>query len=113
MTDKAGGSKPDVEMKATDTESSKELRLARPDNFSGDKSQTEKFLLACQEYLKINAEVYKSNAAKIAFVLSFFRGGTAENYAVRKRREYVEGNYPDFKTFLAEVEAAFSPEESM
>lgn len=55
----------------------KELRLAVPSAFKGDRSKLNAFKSAVQLYLNINAGVYNTDARKIAFLLSLLQEGGA------------------------------------
>jgi len=58
-----------------------ELRITQPEAFNGDRKKARTFLNACRAYLRTNQAIYTSELAKINFVLSLMKGGTAETWA--------------------------------
>ncbi|GBE79605.1 hypothetical protein SCP_0208050 [Sparassis crispa] len=82
-----------------------ELKLSQPEPFSGDTSKTKIFLQRVQTYVDINDEIYNSNKKKIAFAMSFMRGGTAEAWAETWYDNHTDdlGKLKDYGTFDAWV----------
>ncbi|KAK7030342.1 hypothetical protein VNI00_014199 [Paramarasmius palmivorus] len=87
-----------------------DIGLNLPNEFTGDESETEGFLLMCEEYLAVNDRVYTTNQAKIAFVLSFCRG-RANDHAHQKRRAYILSGYPEYSVFREQFLKDFSPRD--
>ncbi|KAK7051458.1 hypothetical protein VNI00_004432 [Paramarasmius palmivorus] len=86
----------------------KELRFNPPPDFDGNREMTDKFILACREYLRANEKIYTTDMAKVGFILSHCKGGDAEDYAYKKRTDYIDSTYPPIAEFIAQFKEDFS-----
>ncbi|THH14520.1 hypothetical protein EW146_g5816 [Bondarzewia mesenterica] len=89
--------------------------LAKPTLFSGNRADTKHFLAQCNLYMKARAKNFDDDYAKIAFVLSFMKGGLAKQWAM----DYTDilatapkTTYADFKKALRAVFEELNPERN-
>lgn len=87
----------------------KEIKVAYPSDFNGDKTKARLFLAQCKMYLTLNSAIFDTDTKKIAFVLSFCKEGTAAAFAENALNEAITKNAtkPDFGTW-ADFEKKFT-----
>lgn len=59
----------------------KEVRLRNPDVFNGDRTKSKRFMADIDNYQSLNPSIYDTDEKKIAYALSYMRGGTAGPWA--------------------------------
>ena len=75
-------------------------KLKLPDNYSGDRTQLQKFLLLCLLLFTAELDRYKTNDDKISLVLSCMRYGTASVWAKNFLKKTIGAKPPkDFGTW--------------
>jgi uncharacterized protein DUF4939 len=90
----------------------KEIGIQKPSDFDGDRKKMQSFVLQCKAYLTINGHIYKTDASKIAFILSFLNEKEAEawreNYflSIMKDGDLI---FPTLKEFMEKFEEGFKP----
>lgn len=87
-----------------------EIRLSLPEAFDGDVTHAREFITACRSYLRLNEHVYATDAAKVLFILSFMKKGSASEWATywyEKLRSEETTNAIWYTEFLSEFEKAF------
>jgi uncharacterized protein DUF4939 len=100
---------PETEMAEAMT---KEIGIQKPSNFDGDRKKMQSFVLQCKAYLTINRHIYKTDASKIVFILSFLNEKEAEtwreNYylSIMKNGDLI---FPTLKEFMEKFEEGFKP----
>jgi len=94
----------------------KEVRMNMPPEFDGDRKKYKKFRQAIVLYLGVNRHIYDDDEAKIGFTLSYM----AEKEAAQWHESWIENHtqggmvwFPTFNDFLAELDRAFSPIDSV
>ncbi|KAI5118957.1 hypothetical protein M0805_009368 [Coniferiporia weirii] len=60
----------------------KEINLAKPNEFNGTREYARQFLSSCETYLRVNKHIYNTDELKINFVLSFMQTQTAGDWAI-------------------------------
>ena len=88
----------------------KEYNINRPTPFTGDRAKIENFVQECDVYLNINDTIYDTDAAKIAFVLSFITAGEAQKWKEQFIRSITSNSrmtFPTFAIFMAKLQDAF------
>ena len=55
---------------ATNRTSSKEVKMAMPREFSGKKTELNRFIMSCMAHLVVNKDIYQTDEKKIGFFLS-------------------------------------------
>ena len=88
----------------------KEYNINWPTPFTGDRTKIENFVQECDVYLNINETIYDTDAAKIAFVLSFIMAGEAQKW----KEQYIHSitsnsrmTFPTFGVFMTKLQDAF------
>ena len=88
----------------------KEYNINCPTPFTGDRTKIENFVQECDVYLNINNTIYDTNAAKIAFVLSFIMAREAQKW----KEQYIHSitsnsrmTFPTFSIFMTKLQDAF------
>ena len=88
----------------------KEYNINRPTPFTGDRTKIENFVQECNVYLNINDTIYDTDAAKIAFVLSFITAEEAQKW----KEQYIHSitsnsrmTFPTFGVFMMKLQDAF------
>lgn len=76
-----------------------ELRLGKPDDYDGSYEKAIPWLHSVQFYLITNADLYNSDAKKVAFALSFMKNGSAATWANTFRTKVLAASPPSFGTF--------------
>ncbi|KAI5115668.1 hypothetical protein M0805_002663 [Coniferiporia weirii] len=66
------------------TTTTKEINLAKPNEFDGTREYACRFLSSCETYLHINKHIYDTNELKINFVLSFMQTQMAGDWAINR-----------------------------
>ncbi|KAI5116053.1 hypothetical protein M0805_009362 [Coniferiporia weirii] len=66
------------------TTTTKEINLAKPNEFDGTREYARRFLSSCETYLRVNKHIYDTNELKINFVLSFMQTRTAGDWAINR-----------------------------
>jgi hypothetical protein len=98
---------------ANPTNGTKELAINRPTTFHGDRSKVNSFVQECKLYLAINDQIYVSDAAKIAFVLSHM----VDKEALQWKEQYITSItnaadqivFPTYLVFITALKEAFKP----
>ncbi|KAI5114775.1 hypothetical protein M0805_000008, partial [Coniferiporia weirii] len=62
----------------------KEINLAKPNEFDGTREYARRFLSSCETYLRVNKHIYDTDELKINFVLSFMQTRTAGDWAINR-----------------------------
>jgi len=97
------------------TNGKKELGLARPDPYDGDRTKIDKFIQDCQLYLLINEEVYNDDKKKIGFFLSLMSKGEAAEWKEQYIKSLLDANnkivLPDLLTFSTRIRNDFKQED--
>jgi hypothetical protein len=91
----------------------REIPINRPTPFTGDRTKARAFLQQCQGYLQLNETTFSTDAAKIAFVLSYL----TDHEALKWKETYLDKitdadgifNYPTSKEFLRAFTTYFKP----
>ena len=96
----------------------KELSLAKPEPFNGDRTKIEKFLLDCQIYLLINEDVYHEDKKRVGFVLSLMSKGEAAEWKEQYLKSILDPtsyaiNLPTYPEFTIRVRADFKQEDQI
>ncbi|KAI5116255.1 hypothetical protein M0805_009539 [Coniferiporia weirii] len=60
----------------------KEINLAKPNEFDGTREYARRFLSSCETYLRVNKHIYDTDELKINFVLSFMQTRMAGDWAI-------------------------------
>jgi uncharacterized protein DUF4939 len=90
----------------------KEIGIQKPSDFDGDRKKMQLFVLQCKAYLTINGHIYKTDASRTAFILSFLIEKEAEtwrkNYylSIMKNGDLI---FPTFKEFMEKFKEGFKP----
>ncbi|KAI5115816.1 hypothetical protein M0805_005588 [Coniferiporia weirii] len=66
------------------TTTTKEINLAKPNEFDGTREYARRFLSSCETYLRVNKHIYDTDELKINFVLSFMQTQTAGDWAINR-----------------------------
>jgi hypothetical protein len=95
-----------------DDMSTKELRIAVPKPFTGEREDLNTFIQDSHVYLKINADSYDDDTKRVAFMLALMNGGTAKAW----KEAYVadilnakKGTFPKHDDFVKDLKKAFLP----
>ena len=89
---------------------SREVKIRPPTDFTGDRTQTKRFLQGVDLFIKVNPDTYDTDEKKVALALSFMTEGTAEAWRETKIDEYITANlWPTWDRFKDAVKAAFDP----
>ena len=54
----------------TNRTSSKEVKMAMPREFSGKRTELNRFIMSCMAHLVVNKDIYQTDEKKIGFFLS-------------------------------------------
>ena len=94
-----------------DKDYSREVAINKPTPFSGDRKKIEDFIQECRVYLKINKNVYRSDDAKVAFILSYMNTGEAlkwkKTYLKSITDDEGDMDFPPIKEFVKILEDYF------
>ncbi|ESK85129.1 hypothetical protein Moror_3597 [Moniliophthora roreri MCA 2997] len=89
----------------------KKIKAALPTPFTGDRKDTEKFMLKVQLYVTLNPKAFKNNKLKALFMLSYIQGGTAQFWKADKTKillaEEDPAKIPKWKDFLKGFKKSF------
>ena len=96
---------------ATQNNGTKELGINKPTPFTGERMKVNLFIQECNVYLMINQNIYSTEEAKIAFILSYL----TDKEALQWKEQYVDSitnatgaiTFPPFATFLNTFKEAF------
>ena len=89
----------------------KELGINKPTPFTGERMKVNLFIQECNIYLTVNRNIYSTEEAKIAFILSYL----TDKEALQWKEQYVDSitdatraiAFPPFVTFLNMFKEAF------
>lgn len=84
-----------------------ELRIRTPNDFDGERTQTNRFVTELTLYFGMNGDVYDTDEKKIAFALSYMNGGQAGPWKEMKVAEFATA-YPTYTNFVVQLKEAFS-----
>ena len=76
----------------------------------GGRTKIENFVQECNVYLNINDTIYDTDAAKIAFVLSFIMAGEAQKWKEQFICSIMSNSrmtFPTFGVFMTKLQDAF------
>jgi macrodomain Ter protein organizer (MatP/YcbG family) len=97
----------------TRTGTPKEIGINKPTPFDGDRRKVHSFIQECKVYLAVNRNVYTTDEAKVAFVLSFMTVKEAlkwkETYLTSITSSAGDIIFPDIQTFWQLLEQYFKP----
>lgn len=105
---------PSTETTATTTpKDAKELRIAMPLPYNGERTKLKQFVSSVKLYLLVNSEVYKADHQKIAFLLSLLQ----DKQVALWKEQYLETNLDKLQSiswaeFLKEFETAFKESDT-
>ena len=88
----------------------KEYNINRPTPFTGDQTKIENFVQECNVYLNINDMIYDTDAAKIAFVLSFITAGEVQKWKEQFIHSITSNSrmmFLTFSIFMTKLQDAF------
>jgi len=93
--------------------SGKEIGINKPTPFNGERKKVETFIQECRMYLQINKKIYTTDAAKVAFFLSFMNDKEAlrwkQTFLRSITNEDGEMNFPSIKAFVTNLKEYFQP----
>ena len=81
-----------------------------PTDFSGDRSKANQFLREVKLVFRANADKFPTSSTKVAYALSYIKGGSAEVWASQKTDELLVA--PEDNAAWANFETAFTTEFS-
>jgi hypothetical protein len=90
----------------------REIRIATPTPFNGDRKKTLQFISEVLLYIGCNEEIYNTDKKQIAFLLSYLKDGPAADWKLLKVREFHRNNgpgWPTWGTFIEDFNDTFSP----
>lgn len=91
------------------TTTSKGPTIVAPTTFTGDRRKTERFLFECNLVITARPDDYKTDAAKIAFVLSYMKEGTASAWAMNYHEQQAKATTKhSYANFINAVKKAFT-----
>lgn len=93
---------------------SKGPNMAAPTPFTGERRKTEQFIFECKLVIHARANDFTTDAGKIAYVLSYMKGGTAGPWALRyDKRKDAEAiaTHGNFDKFIELIEKEFAEVE--
>src|SRR6202789_1332243 len=97
--------------------STKEIGINKPSPFNGDRKKVQTFIQECHVYLQVNKGVYTTDAAKVAFMLSFMNKKEALTWKETYLASIIdaEGNitFPTIKEFVKLVFNYFKPADTI
>jgi len=92
------------------TPPTRDVKIRLPQDFTGDRTKTNRFIQQVEVYLKVNPDLYDTDEKKIAFASSFMTDGPAATWAEAKISGFITtrdwGTWDDFKEA---VKDAFKP----
>ena len=103
---------------ATNGTSSKEVKMAMPREFSGKRTDLNRFIMSCMAHLMVNKDIYQTDEKKIGFILSLLNDGEAkawkEQFIQEAFNEVVangdaEMTFGTFLDFLKRLKESFEP----
>jgi Retrotransposon gag protein/Zinc knuckle len=88
---------------------SRSIKAADPEKFSGDRSDTEGFIRAVRLSIAVQPGSFPDERTKILYALSFMTGGSAQTWAHNETETVINGTSPisTFDAFARRVEEAF------
>ena len=92
--------------------SAKEIRVNAPAVFDGERNKLQEWLDDCRLYTTLNHQVYTTEDQRIAFILSYMRGGTAGKWKKTWMNQHMKNNSFTPKTgdeLIKEIITQFSP----
>jgi hypothetical protein len=102
----------EYETEDEDDMATKELRIAVPKPFTGDRDDLNTFIQDSHVYLLINADSYTDNTKKVAFMLALMNGGTAKTWKEAYLHDILntkKGAFPTTEDFVKDLKKAFLP----
>jgi len=97
------------------TNGKKELALAKPTPFDGDRTKVKDFLQECYLYLEVNKDVYDTKEKKIGFILSYMNAKEAAMWKKQYVTEITGANgamtFPAYQVFIDKVQDDFKQED--
>ena len=103
---------------ATNGTSSKEVKMAMPREFSGKRTDLNRFIMSCMAHLTINKDIYQTDEKKIGFFLSLLNdreaGAWKEQFIQEAFNEAVTNGkdkmtFGTFLDFLKRLQESFEP----
>ena len=103
---------------ATDNASSKEAKMMMPKEFSGKRTDLNRFIMSCMAHLMINKESYLTDEKKIGFMLSLLNEGEAGAWKEQFIQEIfdetvtsgaTEMTFGTFVDFVKKLKESFEP----
>ena len=92
----------------------KEIMINKPTPFDGNRKKVEAFGQECNVYLAMNKDIYMTDEAKIAFMLSFMTEKEVLKWKMNFMRSIIDPNsgemkFPMHKKFLEQIVESFLP----
>ena len=103
---------------ATNGTSSKEVKIAMPREFSGRRTDLNRFIMSCMAHLVVNKDIYHTDEKKIGFLLSLLNDGEAgawkEQFIQEAFNEAMANGgakmtFRTFPDFLKRLKESFEP----
>ena len=103
---------------ATNGTSSKEVKMAMPREFSGKRTDLNRFIMSCMAHLTVNKDIYQTDEKKIGFMLSLLNNGEAGAWKEQLIQEAfneavtsgtAEMTFGMFLKFLKRLKESFEP----
>ena len=103
---------------ATNGTSSKEVKMAMPREFSGKRTDLNRFIMSCMAHLTVNKDIYQTDKKKMGFILSLLNDGEAGAWKEQFIQEAfnkavtngdAEMTFGTFLDFLKRLKESFEP----
>jgi hypothetical protein len=91
------------------TSNKMESIIAPPEAYDGTTENFNKFVTHLELFITLNTNAFADNTRKVAYALSLMKGGIAGPWAIEKMRQYMQGTWPPWKDFIAELKKTFFP----
>ena len=93
----------------TNLSSHRHIKVADPEKFSGERSETEGFIRAVKLVIAVQPESFPDERTKILYALSFMMGGSAQIWAHNETAAVIRDNSStgSFEDFTKRVEETF------
>jgi hypothetical protein len=99
------------ERRSTTSTGAKGPKMASPDTFDGNRAKTSTFIRQIELYMLGRSNEFGTDQDRIAFALSYMKGGTAGEWAdrlVTEQAAKAEPLYPTWANFLEDLKSTFS-----